>query len=252
VELAYATTRRILRANDADEARQAVADLCRSLGATIVPADRIDPDALPVDVSLDGEEPLVPASADGEVRLAVQRFVIPAVADARIVLERTLSSERLRERATRDPLTGLWNRRSLSLAIDRARPGDTIALIDLDHFKHVNDTLGHVAGDEVLVCFGEHLRGGVRDHDVVGRLGGEEFVVLLPRTGSDVACAVLDRLRLTWPAASPQNITFSAGVAHVQSDEPGAARAALELADARMYEAKAAGRNRIVGEEQDP
>ncbi len=248
--LAYSATRRILRARDAEGAQRAVEDLCRGLGADIVPVDQAGVDALHIDISLDGTEPMLPRSDDPAVRAAVERFVVPAVADARVALERTLSTERMLDRATRDPLTGLWNRRSLSLAVDRARPGDTLVMIDLDLFKEVNDTLGHAAGDEVLACFADHLRRGVRDRDVVGRFGGEEFVLLLPNTDPPAAAAVLERLRSTWPDASPQHITFSGGFARVTADEPGAGRATLELADARMYAAKAAGRDRIVGEEE--
>ncbi len=223
--------------------------LCRDLGAEVISADQDAAFSLPIDMSLGEGEPILPVAEDRELRDALSRYVVPAVSDARTVVERNLSSERLVENSTRDPLTGLWSRRAMTLGINRCKPGDCIAMVDLDFFKSVNDTLGHDAGDAVLSAFGSHLSAGTRDGDIVGRLGGEEFVILFPRTPLDEACAVMERLRSAWHDISPQGITFSAGVTLVREHaEPGtrAPQEALKEADALMYRAKALGRNRVL------
>jgi diguanylate cyclase (GGDEF)-like protein len=119
-------------------------------------------------------------------------------------------------------------------------------MVDLDHFKQVNDTLGHDAGDEVLRSFGTHLRAQVRDGDVVGRLGGEEFVLLFPRTDRHEAVSILQRIARRWPDVAPHRLTFSAGAVTVEvppdpHELPG--QHALKRADALMYRAKESGRN---------
>ncbi len=246
--LAYNATRDILRARDASAAQEAVLTLCRGLGASLMKADGDQSGALPIDLSLGEGDPVLPVAVDPALREALTRFLVPAVSDARTVVERGLSSERLVESATRDALTGLWGRRSLSIAINRSRPGDCLALLDLDHFKSINDTLGHDAGDVVLAEFASHLRGGVRDRDIVGRLGGEEFVVIFPNTEMLEARAVLERLRMSWPAASTQRVTFSVGCATVSDTDATAmpaGQSALKRADLQMYAAKAAGRDQI-------
>ena len=246
---AYAGTRAILHARDVDAAQEALLHLCRALGASVVEAEKAGVDAVPLDISLGDGDALLPVTSSDHVRSAISQYLAPAVSDARMVLERHLSSERLVESATRDPLTGLWNRRALTMAVNRARPGDCIALVDLDHFKSINDTLGHDAGDHVLAAFGTHLRSGLRDRDIVGRLGGEEFVIVFPATQVEEVRMVLDRLRGTWRSAAPQPITFSVGVATV-TDSAGrsekAGHEALQAADTLMYRAKDAGRDRII------
>lgn len=248
VSLAYAATRDILRARDAAAACAAVLTLCRELGASVVRADDDRPGSLPTDLSLGEGEPLLPLATEPALRDALTRYLVPAVSDARTVVERGLSSERLVESATRDALTGLWGRRPLVKAMNQSKRGDCFALIDLDHFKSINDTLGHDAGDVVLAEFAAHLRRGVRAPDIVGRIGGEEFVIIFPRTEIHEARAVLERLRLSWPAASTQRVTFSAGIAAVHGASEGSAppgQSALRRADAFMYASKEAGRDRI-------
>jgi diguanylate cyclase (GGDEF)-like protein len=242
---AYAATRTILRTRDALTAQHAVLSLCRALGAEVGPADGNPPDSVPMDMSLGEGEPLLPVTGDPRVRVLLTRYLVAAVSDARLVVERGRASERLVQMATIDVLTGTWSRRSLTLAINHARPGDCVALIDLDHFKTVNDTLGHDAGDAVLATFAEHLRAEVRDRDIVGRYGGEEFVVVFPATTSGTAHAVLKRLRESWLASSLRPITFSAGIAVVGEGDGPIGQIAVKAADALMYEAKAAGRDRV-------
>ncbi len=247
--LAYAATRAILRARDAEAAQSALVDLCRGLGAEVVAAEDDVPGSLPIDMTVGDGDPLLPASEDPRVRTDLRKYLVPAISDARDVVERGLSSERLVKRATRDPLTGLWSRRSLTIAINRLGVGDCLALLDLDHFKSINDNFGHAAGDAVLAGFGTFLKEGVRDHDIAGRLGGEEFVVIFPQTAVDQAVVVLERLRSTWPAAAPQRSTFSTGVAQVQVTTEGgevAGQIALQVADELMYQAKSGGRDKVV------
>jgi diguanylate cyclase (GGDEF)-like protein len=244
---AYVATRNILHTRDALAAQQVVLTLCRALGAEVAAADLDLPDSVPMDMSLGEGEPLLPVTSDPRVRALLTRYLVAAVSDARLVVERGRISEQLVQMATIDVLTGVWSRRSLTLAINHARSGDCVALIDLDHFKAVNDTLGHDAGDTVLATFAAHLRAGVRDQDIVGRFGGEEFVVMFPATTPGTAYDILNRLRGSWLVSSLIPITFSAGIAVVaEGDRHGrGGPIALKDADALMYEAKAAGRDRM-------
>jgi diguanylate cyclase (GGDEF)-like protein len=245
---AYVATRSILRTRDALAAKQAVLTLCRALGAEVAFADADLPDSVPLDLSLGEGEPLLPVTGDPRVRDLLTRYLAPAVSDARWMVERGHTSERLVQMATIDVLTGAWSRQSITFAINHARSGDCVALIDLDHFKNVNDTLGHDAGDTVLAGFAAHLRAGVRDQDMVGRYGGEEFVVVFPATPVEVARVVLHRLRKSWLASASTAITFSAGIAVVAELEGEGGQAggiALKAADALMYAAKAAGRDQV-------
>jgi two-component system cell cycle response regulator len=155
-----------------------------------------------------------------------------------------------------DPLTGLYNRRHLDEQLarlhadaDRHQEPLCVLLLDIDHFKRVNDTYGHPAGDVVLCSFADRLRSNVRGNDVVGRWGGEEFLVLMPRTDLAGALEVAERLRAA-AAASPVctggwsiQVTVSGGC--VLSTGVGA-DTLLQLADSCLYAAKASGRNKIV------
>jgi len=166
--------------------------------------------------------------------------------------------DQLREQALRDPLTGLYNRRFLAetsvARIELARrQGTTIAivLIDIDHFKQINDRHGHGLGDEVLQRFATLLRERLRRSDVVCRFGGEEFLLLIDNCGEPPLAQILDGLMARFRAlrfgddVEPlQGCTFSAGVAVLDAD--GADFEALvRTADARMYRAKAGGRARV-------
>jgi diguanylate cyclase (GGDEF)-like protein len=142
-----------------------------------------------------------------------------------------------------DPLTGVGSRRALDERMSRLSRGDTLVLVDLDHFKAINDEHGHAAGDAVLRSFGETLRTRVRPHDFVARYGGEEFVLVLARTTPEQALEVLTRVRTEW-AGRRTGITFSSGVAVNPGD--GSGTRLLSAADAALYRAKAAGRDRDV------
>jgi two-component system cell cycle response regulator len=169
-------------------------------------------------------------------------------------------SQRLLQLATSDPLTGLFNRGYVDdrLAIELSRAGRynqplTLAVIDADHFKSLNDTHGHPAGDVVLKKIGALLRDTFRQSDTAGRYGGEEFVVILPETDIETASRKVEALR-EQIAASPIDLaphgktvqlTISAGLASFPQDGQDAAKL-YAAADERMFEAKRAGRNRVV------
>ncbi len=143
--------------------------------------------------------------------------------------------------AVTDDLTGLGNRRYVNTLLDTLQTGDALLLLDLDHFKDVNDRLGHLAGDEVLVDLGQYLQGSIRDSaDTVARYGGEEFLVVLRQPG-DQATGTAERLIQGWRATDPL-VTFSIGMALHRAGVP--ARATLHDADEALYEAKASGRDR--------
>jgi diguanylate cyclase len=167
------------------------------------------------------------------------------------------ANKRIEELAELDELTGSFNRRCIMRMLDdelsRARRSNTpcsMALIDLDWFKRINDAYGHPTGDEVLRTFAITLFANIRNIDKFGRYGGEEFLLVLPDTSSDAAARILDRLRsiiadLDWSAFSPGlRVTISAGVATLAANEN--PDAVLARADAALYSAKARGRNRIA------
>jgi len=171
--------------------------------------------------------------------------------------ELTEALERIREMATRDELTGLINRRQMlqvltdSAALNkRELMNFSVALVDLDFFKRVNDTHGHGVGDEVLRGFASEARRVLRETDVIARWGGEEFLVVMPESPPSSPTLGLERLRaalssLQLSATVPDlRMAFSAGVTSFRPGE--ATQETIERADKALYEAKAAGRNRCV------
>lgn len=176
---------------------------------------------------------------------------------AEVARRQRLEAELL-ERANSDPLTGLANRRRFEELGDaelrraqRMSQPLSVVVLDIDHFKAINDTRGHSTGDEVLRVLARVLTETLRRIDIVGRLGGEEFAVLMPGTGRTRATEVAERLRLAIGAMAvddaegPVRVTASIGVAELEvwterlSD-------GLGRADAAMYEAKASGRDRVM------
>ena len=174
-----------------------------------------------------------------------------------IVLQRSLMHQQLQAAARTDAKTGLLNatawQREADTEIARARrAGEPLALLlcDVDHFKRVNDTHGHLAGDDVLRGLAAELRQQVRGSDVVGRFGGEEFVVLLPRADTDEACKIAERLRHrasvmgVYTDTNAVNVTISIGIAVLGVH----GRDLFELlaaADLALYRAKDAGRDQV-------
>jgi diguanylate cyclase (GGDEF)-like protein len=165
---------------------------------------------------------------------------------------------RIEELAELDELTGAFNRRCIMRMLEEeiarcARSGGTsaIALIDLDHFKRINDVYGHPIGDEALRTFAISMFANLRSIDRFGRYGGEEFLLVLPDLSQDQAVRALERLRtimadLDWSAFSPgMKLTISAGVTTLRPHE--SSDTLLARADGALYSAKARGRNRIAG-----
>jgi diguanylate cyclase (GGDEF)-like protein len=237
----YEATRSLLRLRASGDARRVAEHLVHELGGRLVPAETDDPGVLPVDVSFGDGEPLLPAAPPGSAaRALLERHLTPFLLDARYVLQLSGRSERLAESASTDLLTGLLNRRMLDRALGRLAADDTVIMLDLDRFKQVNDNFGHAAGDEVLRMFGDVLRRIVRGRDIVGRFGGEEFLIILASPeGADV---LLRRLRAGWLTEQPLPVTFSAGIAASTGDPDETVR----LADQALYQAKRAGRDQWI------
>ncbi|QGG96674.1 sensor domain-containing diguanylate cyclase [Actinomarinicola tropica] len=180
------------------------------------------------------------------MRIASREFDLAIVQD---VTDQRLAHANLQRLASTDELTGALNRRRffelVTAELAEARvtdPPGALLMLDLDHFKAINDERGHIAGDTALVAFADACRTVLRSDDRFARLGGEEFAVFLPRTGLDQALRVAESIRA---AAEGSDATVSIGVAE---QEPGGSLDALYArADRRLYEAKQAGRNRVVG-----
>lgn len=164
---------------------------------------------------------------------------------------------RIQELATHDELTGLNNRRHMQTLLEaewrrcqRTAHGFAVCLVDLDHFKRLNDEHGHAAGDEALRLFAQEARRTLRDSDVVARWGGEEFLVLLSAARADEARCAVERLRSAlaghprWQEQPHLRFTFSAGVAEYRAGED--VHHTIERADRALYAAKQAGRDRVA------
>ena len=179
------------------------------------------------------------------------------VAVIRDVSVEHINTQELIDAALTDPLTGLHNRRGLegrSEALHFRPGGATVTqvwiMVDIDHFKRVNDTYGHEAGDEVLKAVAEALRSTARVADIVARFGGEEFVLVLPDTSAEMAARIAERLRLAIEALSTDvdgqviRVTASFGVAQRAAQE--SQLEVLERADAALFSSKKDGRNRVT------
>jgi diguanylate cyclase (GGDEF)-like protein len=180
-----------------------------------------------------------------------------------LLVRRFLVFPVLEEQSRIDHKTGLLNvstweseaENEISRSI-RTRNPAALALVDIDHFKRVNDTHGHLVGDKVLKAVAEALSGDLRGYDRAGRFGGEEFVILLAQTGEDDAIRIADRLRAKvadlavpvndHPGASVVRVTISIGVTALERDQTRELNDLLAAADSALYHAKQNGRNRVA------
>ncbi len=204
---------------------------------------------------------------DAAMEAGAMDFLVKREIDVR-VLERSIryarklgeTMERLNQLATRDGLTGLLNRREFERILEeewqrsvRFERPFTLLLVDIDHFKQVNDTHGHQVGDEVLRHVASLLAGQLRSVDRVARYGGEEFAIIMVESGCGAAmermqriCALLEDMPcIVGEKELAVSVTLSAGVAEMSASLPNAARL-ITLADKALYAAKDSGRNRIM------
>lgn len=210
-----------------------------------------------------GHRPLnfVHRLADGSLR-NVQTYAGPVVLDGRRLMlcvihditEQEQLKRELEQAALRDPLTGLWNRRHMMVQLEQALLGKRaqdiafcLILLDVDHFKLVNDNHGHQAGDHLLMQLAHTLASRLRESDTLCRWGGEEFLLLLPATGLESALQLADTLRQTVAAMAHEGlpgITISQGVVQHQPGE--SLHGLVSRVDGALYQAKHAGRNVVV------
>jgi len=178
--------------------------------------------------------------------------LIVCVAMFQTVLMR--SEIRLRGEVVVDQLTGLFNRKALFSRVEEleqqsvlTRQPVAVIVADIDHFKQLNDSFGHAAGDALLTDLSYRLRKALRAFDLCYRIGGEEFLVLLPGADVDQACAVAEQLRETVaePVSGGRRVTMSFGVAASAFGEAFSYKAVFARADGALYEAKSAGRKRV-------
>jgi two-component system cell cycle response regulator len=207
---------------------------------------------------------LSPEQAVAGLRRGVQDYLVEPVADGEVLTrveaaartkelqhELVAQGARLEALLREDALTGLSNRRAIlaqlgGMVSGARRHGHplSIAVLDLDHFKRINDTHGHKTGDEVLIAAAHAMGTHMRAEDQLGRLGGEEFLVLLPDTDGDAAVHVAERVRAEVASApSPVPVTVSVGLATWDGES---AEEFLHRADAALYAAKDSGRNRVM------
>ena len=186
----------------------------------------------------------------------------------KLIFQRTLELDIARQKAERqartDVLTGLNNRRAffeIAEMVDaqsrRYNRSYVIAMIDIDHFKLVNDTWGHEVGNIALKTVAQVILGMLRESDVIGRIGGEEFAIILPETSTAEGAALAERLRLaiertTFPATnSKNNVTISIGIASLD-DQADSLEKVVVNSDVAMYQAKKAGRNKVEIHQENP
>lgn len=205
-------------------------------------------------------------ASDGNVRAQTVRLVIIAIfsviaviaaivrtrreAQLAIAMNEAAEAEAMRKQANTDPLTGLLNRRGVVEKLEASNATrSTVAVIDVDRFKSLNDRYGHIVGDEILCAIGSRISGGVSRNDVVGRWGGDEFVIVL-ELGIDQGTVVIERL-FQQVSSEPLSTTvgdipigISVGISDWVDDEP--LDSVLARADAALYSAKDSGRNRFV------
>jgi len=208
-----------------------------------------------------GAPPLTPFPTDSPANIAAAVLMLLltlSLHGSLVLMVMNRLVRRLRHLSQRDPLTGLFNRAEWTRQLEAhhrwlGRYGDAfgVLMVDIDHFKKINDTMGHAAGDAVLITVAQVLTASSRDVDVIGRLGGEEFGVLLPRADAITMRRTGERLRqllgeaqTTW-REQPIRVTVSVGAA-LCADPDETPSMLYERADRALYQAKHTGRNRTV------
>lgn len=180
-----------------------------------------------------------------------------------VLIAKEIADRELVTAATTDNLTKILNRRSFhelaeaALAhCSRSQEPVSLAIMDLDHFKNINDTYGHRAGDEVLASFAQKVRSMIRPYDIFSRFGGEEFVLLLPGLSQNAAYGVLERIRTSIASSrfiqdhQDQSVTASVGLVSCSGLETYDLDTLYSKADALLYKAKSEGRNRVAVAEE--
>lgn len=244
---------------------------CRAAAPDVVVLDRLelvaaikaDRDAYPTAIIMTAPAGLGVAAAEASLSGGVQDFLVEPVSDGELLArvaaaartkdlqqELVAQARRLEARVREDPLTGLANRRFILTQLAGMVSGTrrhgrplSIALIDVDRFKAVNDVHGHDVGDRVLTAAVRTMREHLRGEDQLGRLGGDEFLVLLPDTGPEAAASVAEKLRHEVAATrAGVPITISVGVATWEDEAP---ESLMRRGDEALYAAKRAGRDRV-------
>lgn len=196
---------------------------------------------------------LAESASMSSLRLGVAMLAIAAFAVACLTAAWNTAQARLEHAASHDALSGLLNRAAFVGRAEQAlkSPGASLLMLDVDHFKQINDNHGHAMGDAALEMMGTTLRKALREGDVVGRIGGEEFAILLPQTTQMTASAVAERLRhavatcrLATDGGKPVPMTVSIGLAHVTAQS--SLNQLMAAADGALYSAKHNGRNRVA------
>jgi two-component system cell cycle response regulator len=245
-------------------------ELCRDDGQDLLAELKGDPEAYRSAVVLLERHDLDLDVAVSALRGGAQDFLVEPVSDAELVArvdaagrtkvlqeELVVQSERLEAMLFEDALTKLSNRRfiltQLAAAVSAARRHEralSVAIVDIDHFKSVNDEHGHAAGDRVLAAVARSMRQHLRAEDQLGRLGGEEFLALLPDADTRAAATTAEKLRAAVAALAVRHdggelaVTISAGWAAWDGESP---EELLRRADEALYEAKRRGRDRVEG-----
>lgn len=183
-------------------------------------------------------------------------FLVPLLLSCWLLFELLLIQWRTREATIEmlsriDPLTNVMNRRSIGDQLDQLRKTSySVVLLDLDHFKHINDNFGHDMGDQVLIQVAECLQQHIREQDMIGRFGGEEFILLLPNTSTEQARQVAERCRhalteLSFVTEQQQPFSISASFGISSSQNASEPQQIIRQADQALYAVKTAGRNQV-------
>ena len=231
-----AAVRALLACQGPSEVHEVVLEVVGRLGGRILPASGAPTSAIGLDLSLGLEAPLVavPDTQRPELAEHLRGHLPQLVGDARQTLSRLEWTEQLATAAERDQLTGLLNRWAYERLAGRVSAGDVLVLVDLDGFKQVNDTHGHLAGDQVLRVFGAVLQAQMRISEQAVRFGGDEFLIVLNQPDTDATTSLLERLHAAWKERRPLPVAFSTGIAPITSSID----AALQVADQRLYQDK--------------